>query len=129
MVDPVSLSMALFAALLAVVGQMLLKIAMSKVGIIGLVTLTNPSELIWLLLIQPLLWIAAGVYAIGFLIWLVVLSRIPLSVAYPTLATTYIFIPMASALLLGETINSRQWVGMVFIVVGVILVSVLSANK
>jgi len=120
--NPRQLVLPFVAAGIAAVGQLLLRTAMLKVGAIQVAALARPTALIRLLLGQPLLWVAIPVYAVGFLVWLIVLSRLPLSVAYPMLATTYIVIPLLSAVILNETIVWQHWLGFVLICAGVIAI-------
>ena len=129
MIDSTSLFLSILAATVAASGQLLLKTAMSRTGDIGSTALTDPMKLIQLLATQPLLWIAVPVYAVSFLLWLIVLSRLPLSVAYPTLAVTYIIVPVTSMLFLGEKMFWQQWAGIALIVIGIILTSVLSIHR
>ena len=121
------LPLPLLAAILAAIGQLTLRMAMLKVGAINVTTLANPIALIPRLLTQPLLWAAGLIYMAGFLIWLTVLSRVPLSVAYPIIATTYVIVPLLSVLFLGEKLFWQHWLGMIVICIGVGLVGTAAA--
>ncbi|HEC24104.1 MAG TPA: multidrug resistance protein, partial [Chloroflexi bacterium] len=108
----------------AVAGQLLLKRVMMALGPIPALT---PSELVIVLralLRQPLLYVAGLVYVFGFALWLVVLSRLELSIAYPVLALTYILVPLASHLFFGEAIPPLRWLGMLVIMIGVVIVGI-----
>ena len=72
---------------------------------------------------SPAMWSGAFVYFINFLMWIVVLSRLDLSVAFPIGATTYIFVPLLSMLFLHEKVMAGRWVGIGFIIIGILLVS------
>jgi multidrug transporter EmrE-like cation transporter len=48
---------------------------------------------------------------------------VPLSLAYPVLAGTYVLTPILSWLVLGETIPSMRWIGLATICAGVLIVS------
>lgn len=117
-----SLVLALIAALIAVLGQLLLKTVMSNIGAVTLGSAADFLALILGLLRQPLFYVAGLVYVLGFTAWLVVLSRVPLSAAYPVLALTYILIPLASLLLFREEIPAIRWLGMLIIAAGIVLV-------
>jgi multidrug transporter EmrE-like cation transporter len=74
----------------------------------------------------PVLLAALGAlsYATSFVLWLVVLARVPLSVAYPiAVGTTIAFSTLFAWLLLREPVSLRMLVGLVLIVAGVTLVS------
>jgi multidrug transporter EmrE-like cation transporter len=63
-------------------------------------------------------------YGASFVLWLVVLARVPLSVAYPiAVGVTIGFSTLFAWLLLREPINLRMLLGLVLIVAGVSLVS------
>ncbi|MFO1149052.1 MAG: hypothetical protein U1E62_11815 [Alsobacter sp.] len=61
-------------------------------------------------------------YGLELVLWLVVLSRADLSVAYPAAALAYVGVLVASRLLLRETVSRRRWAGAAIITVGVALV-------
>ena len=68
-------------------------------------------------------WAVAGIilYAVSALFWLVVLSRVPLSVAYPVVAGGYIIVVVYSRFVFKEDVRFIAWVGLAMIVVGVII--------
>jgi len=66
-------------------------------------------------------WAVAGIvlYAISAVFWLIVLSRVPLSVAYPVVAVGYVVVVLYSKFVFGEEVKWIAWVGLAFIVIGV----------
>ncbi len=68
---------------------------------------------------SPAVWVGFGAYGIGSLIWLAVLSRLPLNLAYPVLALGYVLVVVASRFLFGERITWSKAIGCTLIVVGV----------
>jgi drug/metabolite transporter (DMT)-like permease len=58
----------------------------------------------------------------GFVLWLLCLSRLELAYAYPVASTAVVFITFFSAIFLGEVVTARMWLGTACVVVGVILV-------
>ncbi len=69
------------------------------------------------------LWIGIGVYLINFLLWIVALSKVDLSVAFPIGCTTYVIVPLLSLIFLHEQIGVLQWLGIALIIIGVFFVS------
>ena len=55
--------------------------------------------------------------------WILGLSRIPVSVAYPMLSVGYIVNAVLAYLLFGESLTAQKMVGIGFIIVGVFLVA------
>lgn len=101
---------------LAVVGQFLL-----KKGVI-LSTLTFNITSIIKTLFSPLILLGFTLYGISSIIWLFILQKFPLSVAYPALSFTYVVIVALSVLLLKEPFTSYKLIGIIFIVFGVFLI-------
>ena len=69
------------------------------------------------------MWVGLALYGISSLVWLIVLSRLDLSYAYPLLASMYIVLPLLSMVFLKESIPPLRWLGMLVVIAGVILVS------
>jgi len=68
-------------------------------------------------------WLALLAYAISVAVWVVGLSRLPVSQAYPVLSLGYLITALLAWMLLGESISLERWAGIGLIMVGVILVS------
>jgi undecaprenyl phosphate-alpha-L-ara4N flippase subunit ArnE len=70
-------------------------------------------------------WFMGGIAAYGcsVLTWMVVLRKVPLAVAAPFVALVYVLVPLASRVLYGDHVNTRMWVGMALVVLGVTLVA------
>jgi len=68
-------------------------------------------------------WAGLLVVACGMAVWLLVLAHAELSLAFPLDSIQYIFILLASSLLLKERINRDRIAGTFFIIVGIVLFS------
>ncbi|HWZ61877.1 MAG TPA: EamA family transporter [Steroidobacteraceae bacterium] len=75
------------------------------------------------LLVVPSLWGAVCAYALSLVVWIVGLSRVPVSQAYPLLSMGYVINIGLAWWLLGEAPNAQRVVGIGIIVLGVVLVS------
>lgn len=117
-----SLLLVLLSITIGVTGQLCLKLGMGHVGRVGADDLAQPLQFLIRLLGQPLVVVALPLYAVGFLVWAIVLSRLNLSSAYPLLAVTYVLTPLAAQLILNEHISAVRWAGMVVVFVGVIII-------
>ena len=62
-------------------------------------------------------------YIVSVVVWLLVLSRVDVSYAYPLLSVGYIVTALAGQLFLGEPLGLTRWAGIVVICLGVILVT------
>lgn len=75
------------------------------------------------LLTVPWLWAALGCYGLSVVVWLVGLSRVPVSQAYPLLSLGYVLNIGLAWWLLGEVPNMQRVLGIAVIVFGVVLVA------
>lgn len=111
----------LVAVIFSVAGELLLKNGMNQVGLLSLRpdaflgtmlrVLTTPSILVG--------FVCVGIAAV---FWLSVLSRAPLSWAYPMLSLSYVLGVFAAAIFLKEPLNLSRILGVLIIVSGVALV-------
>jgi drug/metabolite transporter (DMT)-like permease len=112
-----SYATALTSVAFGALGQVLLKSGVGHPGPSGLVeTLSRAFS-------APLVWVGLASYAFSSLLWLVALSRMDLSAAYPLGASGYVVVALASCLM-GESVSAWRWLGVVAIVAGVLVVSV-----
>ncbi len=75
------------------------------------------------LLTVPPLWYALLAYGLSVIVWLVGLSRVPVTQAYPLLSLGYVINIGLAWWLLGEVPTAQRVGGIAVIVVGVILVA------
>jgi drug/metabolite transporter (DMT)-like permease len=119
-----SMVLILVAVLLGVVGQLLLKMGITQVG-----TLAFGSDLAGLiqlgLRVFGNLKVLGGfaVYGLSSLFWIVVLSKVDLSLAYPMLALNYVLVPLTAWLFLGEQVPTLRWLGAGVVIIGVVIIS------
>jgi drug/metabolite transporter (DMT)-like permease len=70
---------------------------------------------------QPAFYAALTLYGVTTLLWIWVLSRVPLSQAYPWVALTTAIVPIIGWLVFGERIAPSFWLGMAFILLGLFI--------
>ncbi len=75
------------------------------------------------LLAVPSLWFALTAYGVSVIVWIVGLSRVPVSQAYPLLSLGYVLNIGLAGWLFGEVPNAQRVVGVGVIIVGVVLVA------
>jgi drug/metabolite transporter (DMT)-like permease len=71
----------------------------------------------------PWLYMALCVYALSTVFWLYLLQRIPLSLAYPFSAFAMVIVPIVAVLIFGERLTWSYWIGVSFIVMGIIIIA------
>lgn len=112
----------LTGVLLNAAAQLLLKAGTNRIGEfafswenflpIGLKVAGNPPILAGL-----------ACYVVSVVVWILALSRVPVSVAYPMLSIGYIVNAFAAWALFGESLAAQKLIGIGFIIVGVWLVA------
>ncbi|AOM40322.1 4-amino-4-deoxy-L-arabinose-phosphoundecaprenol flippase subunit ArnF [Xenorhabdus hominickii] len=116
----------LVSALLVTVAQLLLKWGVAHLPEFSLSTYWLDIEWLWLNC-NHLLIVMAGLmgYALSMLCWFFTLKYLPLNKAYPILSLSYVFVYLMAALLpwFNETISWLKTVGVIFILLGVWLIS------
>lgn len=115
-------SLLMIAMCLTVTGELLLKSGMNRHGELN-VSLSTLIPTAVKLFTSP--FVVGGFVFVfsGALFWLAVLSRWPLSLAYPLLSISYIIGIIASVLILKEKVNTIQIAGVFVIILGVFLIS------
>jgi drug/metabolite transporter (DMT)-like permease len=112
----------LISGVLGVAGQIMLKQALAGGGPLALAPDTL-LPLVVQLASNPLVVIGLVVYVSGTFFWLIALSRVDLSYAYPFASLNYIFILIASWIILGEQPTPMRLIGVIAICAGVWTIS------
>ena len=101
------------AILIGVVGQLLLKTGVERAGDGVLAQFLNPFTI-------------GGLFAYGFgaLFYIAAIKRIPISIAFPTVAISYVLVAIASHLLWQETLGWQQFMGIGLIAAGILVLHV-----
>lgn len=110
---------ALISILLGSIAQYFLKIGMTSISIDNnkLISIIKES-IINLHLIGGI-----ACYGLSMVFWLYVLSKLELSKAYPLVSLGYVFTLILGYFLLHESINNYKVFGIIFIILGVILIA------
>jgi multidrug transporter EmrE-like cation transporter len=111
-----------FCVALGVVGQLSLKHGMSTVGEIKLDISSIPSMLLRSFG-NPYVLLGYVLYGISSLSWLIVISRVELSLAYPMIAIGYVLVVFLSWLIFSEHVTTLRVIGTLVICFGVFLMS------
>jgi len=115
-------ALVLTGVLLNAVAQLALKASVSDTGIISLdmqSLLSSAGSLatnLWL-------WLGLICYAISVVVWILALSRVDVSIAYPMLSIGYIVNAVAAWHLFDEPMNLGKVVGIGIIIVGVYILA------
>lgn len=112
------------SSVFAVFGQLFLKIGMNKIGEIALDSpIAVLSKLFTSFKTMDVL-IGFILYAAGAMLWMIALSKVDLSYAYPFVILAYMGVILVSWLFLKESIPVMRGIGIFVILLGTILVAV-----
>jgi len=115
------IAMILVNVMLATIGQLFLKSGMKSVdmarGVSALVSAIRAIP-------NPMVMTGFILYGISSVLWLVILKRVPLSLAYPMISLSYVFVVLLSAAILRERITLLTAFGLVLICAGVTLIGI-----
>jgi multidrug transporter EmrE-like cation transporter len=117
-----SFALILTGVLLNAAAQLLLKAGVTRVGEFQF-SLDNAVPIGIKLAMQLPIIGGLACYGISVVVWIMALSRVPVSVAYPMLSIGYIVNAFAAYWLFGESLNAQKLIGIGVIVVGVYLVA------
>ena len=84
---------------------------------------TNAMPLGLRLAIEPHILGGLACYVVSVVVWVIALSRVPVSIAYPMLSIGYVVNAIAAWWLLGEAVTAMRLAGIAIIVVGVFVVA------
>jgi len=68
------------------------------------------------------IWTGLSLNSIGLVLWLLILSFADLSLAFPLDSIQYLIITIFAIFFLKEKVNRLQWVGIIIIIIGLVLV-------
>ena len=112
----------LSTVLLTVYGQLVFKWQIAKAGALPI---TTPDRVFFLLRLVINPWIMSGIAGgiFAMLCWMAAMTKFELSYAYPFMSLAFVLVLLLSALLFHETVTVTKVVGVLFIVMGIVIVS------
>ncbi|MCB1775990.1 MAG: 4-amino-4-deoxy-L-arabinose transferase [Candidatus Competibacteraceae bacterium] len=117
-----SFALILAGVLLNATAQLLLKAGTNTLGVIT-PTVANALPLASSIATNPHFLGGFACYGVSVLVWIVALSRVPVSIAYPMLSIGYVVNALAAGYLFGEALTGGRWLGIGFIIIGVVLLA------
>ena len=74
-------------------------------------------------ILTPWLYLALITYALATVLWLYILQRIPLTIAYPFSALAMILVPLLSIYFFSEKLTLSYFLGAFFIILGITIIA------
>jgi drug/metabolite transporter (DMT)-like permease len=121
------MNVALFALIfvsvsLNALAQIVLRKAMLVAGVLPPL-MTKPLAFALALASNGWLWAGMACYATSIGLWLSVLSRVQVSVAYPMLSMGYVIAAVLGAIFLGEPVGAARMAGISLVCLGVFFIA------
>ncbi len=117
-----SFALILSGVLLNALAQLLLKAGTNSIGQPSL-SFENAISLAWRFATEPHILGGIACYVVSVVLWILALSRVEVSVAYPMLSIGYVVTSLAAWYWLGESVSAMRLIGIGIIVVGVFVVA------
>jgi multidrug transporter EmrE-like cation transporter len=121
-VNAVTFALLMTGVLLNAAAQLLLKAGTNAVGQFAL-SAQNILPVGMKLALEPHIAGGLACYVVSVAVWIVGLSRVEVSIAYPMLSVGYVVNAVAAWYLFGESFTAQKLVGIAFIIAGVFLVA------
>ena len=102
--------------------QLCMKKGLTLTGI-DFVNHSNILDFVFRNACSPMVWLGILIFILTFFLWIVVLSRVDLSVAIPLSAANYVIIPTLAMIFLKEQMPPLRWIGIFVIITGVFFIS------
>ena len=118
----ISFSLIFVGVMLNVAAQLLIKAGTNRIGYFEF----SPENILPIgmrLATEPTIAGALFCYALSVVIWILALSRVPVSIAYPLLSMGYVVNAVAAWYLFNEAFNPIKVVGIGVIILGVLILT------
>jgi len=116
------LPLIIFGVLLNASAQLALKQGMRQIGYFEF-SLRNSSHIFFAVASSPYILAGLTCYVVSVGVWLLVLSRVEVSYAYPLLSIGYIVTAFAGWFFFQESLSLTRWIGIAVICIGVWLMT------
>ena len=117
-----SFSLVMCGVLLNAIAQLLLKAGTNTVGHFEF-SMANALPVGWKLATEPHIVGGLACYVVSVAVWIMALSRVEVSIAYPMLSVGYVVNAIAAWYLFGESVTPMRLAGIGVIILGVFIVA------
>jgi len=121
-VSAVTFGLIMLGVLLNAAAQLLLKAGTNAIGPFEF-SAANIVPVGMKLAFEPHIMAGVACYVVSLAVWIMGLSRVEVSIAYPMLSVGYVLNAVAAWYLFGESFTAQKLIGIAFIVAGVFLVA------
>lgn len=112
------LSLSVLQSMLLAMGQVLLKFGLARMEPFGW------NAAFWCSVFFNWQFAASGVsFGLGSVLWMYIVKKYPLSMAYPMISLSYVFGLIAAIVFFHEAVDFRKWIGVGLIISGCCLIA------
>ncbi len=117
-----TLGLILATVMASACAQLALKLGMSSPAVAAALP-SGGKGLLLAIASSPLVWTGLTIYGLSVSVWLWILSKVDLSLAYPFVGVSFIVVMLFGAFILQESVTPMRMVGTVLIALGAVLVA------
>lgn len=117
------MALILFSVSLSAIAQIVLKTGMSSPLVAQVMKLGSPFEVAIQIALNPWVIGGLGLYFLGAMVWLFVLARVQVSVAYPFVGLGFILTMIMGKYVMGDDITVSRLAGTLLVATGVVLIA------
>ncbi len=117
-----TLSLILATVTASACAQLALKLGMSSPTVTAALP-QGGKEVIFAVAASPLVWTGLTIYGLSVAVWLWILSKVDLSLAYPFVGVSFILVMLFGVFLLQEAVTPLRVVGTLLIALGCVMVA------
>ena len=118
-----TLGLIISSVCLSAIAQVVLKAGMSGSAVVSAFARDTPADVALAIMAEPLVWLGLTLYAVGAVVWLFVLAKVNVSLAYPFVGLGFLMTMVFAIAFLGEAITPVRAVGTCLVAGGVLLVA------
>ncbi len=118
-----SLFAVLFSVALGVGAQLLLKAGVSTPAVTQALNAGQRTGVLMAFATSPLVWVGLSVYGASAMVWLYVLAKVDVGIAYPFVGLGFVLTMILGWVLFGEDLSVMRLLGALLIVIGVIVLA------
>jgi multidrug transporter EmrE-like cation transporter len=108
---------------ISALAQIALKAGMMRPSVQAAITSAAPLNIILAVLQSPMVIVGLGLYFGSAALWLMILSKVEVSLAYPFLAVGFVIIAILGKILFDDAMSAQRIAGTALIVGGVLLLA------
>ncbi|MBS0639449.1 MAG: SMR family transporter [Acetobacteraceae bacterium] len=117
------LGLILLSITLSAIAQVLFKVGMSSAGVKQALAGGSPLDAALAVFLSAGVLGGLSLYGIGTVLWLGVLSKTEVSLAYPFVGLGFVFTALIGWLLFGESLTLMRIAGIALIIAGIVVIS------